>query len=422
MSGSQINYRENYFQHPSLTKIRGDPTYSSLAKLQKECKANGKSVRSTLGGGTQGHLGLISSAIAYERVSPGVPFLRPALPVLPALENATQFQIAQARQIYDEQLESFKACNLIERTIVQQINTALDEDCLADLIDDDTGLLEGTIPTILQSLFDTYGAITPQSLAAAKAKVEATTYDHARPIVNLFTAINDYATMADAADAEETPAQLINIGLIIITRATIYSSDIRKWHDRLDADKTWPDFREHFKTAQKAIKRSQPTITTDSLGYHGQANSASLVDQVINRLYSQQDAPAPTGPTASPNADQQMSQHLSNSAQQNQAMLTQMQALASTMSALQTQVNNTSTRSPSTPSSSNNGSRSRTSNTSSTRTSTQSNRPQQPRKYCWTHGNCAHSGTDCEMKATGHIDEANYSNMQGGNNRNCHGS
>ena len=82
MSDSQINYRENYFQHPSLTKISGDPTYTSLAKLKKESKENGKSVRSTLGGGSQGHLGLVSSALAYERVSLlGFPLVRPVLQV-----------------------------------------------------------------------------------------------------------------------------------------------------------------------------------------------------------------------------------------------------------------------------------------------------------------------------------------------------
>jgi hypothetical protein len=32
MSGSQINYRKNCFQHPSLTKINCDPAYTSLAK------------------------------------------------------------------------------------------------------------------------------------------------------------------------------------------------------------------------------------------------------------------------------------------------------------------------------------------------------------------------------------------------------
>jgi hypothetical protein len=93
MSDSLTNYRESYFQHPSLTKINGDPTYTSLAKLERECKANVKFVRSTLGGGNQGHLGLVSSAIAYDHISPGVPFNRPALPVLPDLTNLTAPQI-----------------------------------------------------------------------------------------------------------------------------------------------------------------------------------------------------------------------------------------------------------------------------------------------------------------------------------------
>jgi hypothetical protein len=181
MADSHINYRENYFQHPSLTKIHGDPTYESLAKLEKECKANGKSVRSTLGGGHNGHLGLVSSAIAYERSSPGVPFVRPTLPVLPNLTAATVAQIAEARIIYNENMDIFKACNLIERTIIQQINTALDKECLADLIDDETGLLTGTVPEILHTLFETYGAITPQSLATAKAKLDTTEYNHTKP-------------------------------------------------------------------------------------------------------------------------------------------------------------------------------------------------------------------------------------------------
>ena len=64
MSDSLSSYRENYFQHPVLSKIIGDPTYSSLAQLEKECKANGKSVSSTLGGGNQGFLGLVSSTAA----------------------------------------------------------------------------------------------------------------------------------------------------------------------------------------------------------------------------------------------------------------------------------------------------------------------------------------------------------------------
>jgi hypothetical protein len=428
MSGSQINYRENYFQHPSLTKISGDPTYTSLAKLEKECKANGKSVRSTLGGGSQGHLGLVSSAIAYDRVSPGVPFIRPTLPVLPDLSTATAHQIAIAKQLHDDNLESFKACNLIERTIIQQINTAIDEDCLADLIDDETGLLEGTVPDIMKELFDTYGAITPQTLTAAKTKLEATTYNHAKPIVNIFTAINEYAHMADAAEAPETATQLINIGIIIITRSTMFSSDLRKWHDKADPDKTWPAFKDHFKLAQKAIKKSQPTVTTDSLGYHENANAASLVDQVIDKITAQRDAKSAitSESTAEQLAEHQMQQHINNmanSANQNQHMMDQMQSLMSTISTLQTQVNNNNNNTRGRDGSGRNrrnGREGRGGGRSQGSSGRGRRRSRQPPKYCWTHGNCAHAGAECETKTEGHIDCATYSNMQGGSTHNCH--
>ena len=170
---------------------------------------------STLGGSSQGHLGLVSSASAYDRVSHGVPFLRPDLPILPDLSKSTAKQIAVAQEICTKTMEAFKMCNLIECTIIQQIKTAVDPDCLANLIDDNTGLLEGPVPTIMKQLFETYGAITPQTLTATKATLETTTYNHTKLIVNIFTAVNNYANMAEAADAAETQTQLINIELII---------------------------------------------------------------------------------------------------------------------------------------------------------------------------------------------------------------
>ena len=119
---------------------------------------------------------------------------------------------------------AFINCNIIEPTIVQQINTALDNNVLANLINDTTGLLVGTIPEIMAKLYDTYGTVTPQSLTTAKSKLETTTYDHSCPISNLFTAINDYANMAESNGATETPVQLINISLIILTRDLVFAA------------------------------------------------------------------------------------------------------------------------------------------------------------------------------------------------------
>ena len=69
--------------------------------------------------------------------------------------------------------------------------------------------------------------------------------------------------MVESVEATKTTPHLINLGLIIITPSTIISINIRKSHDKPEADKTWPTFKTHLKTAQKLINRIQPTVTTD---------------------------------------------------------------------------------------------------------------------------------------------------------------
>jgi hypothetical protein len=125
----------------------------------------------------------------------------------PNLANSTAGQIAKAHRLFAEQTNTFNACNQIECTIIQQINTTLDDNCLADLINEDTGLIQGTVPEMFINLHRTFRAITPQILATAKATLEATIHNHTKPLANVFTAIARCADMASAAECEETTPQ-----------------------------------------------------------------------------------------------------------------------------------------------------------------------------------------------------------------------
>ena len=40
-------------------------------------------------------------------------------------------------------------------------------------------------------------------------------------------------------------------------------------------------------------------------------------------------------------------------------------------------------------------------------------------KYCWNHGGCNHTSTECRAKANGHQDSATFENRQGGSNAFC---
>ena len=43
----------------------------------------------------------------------------------------------------------------------------------------------------------------------------------------------------------------------------------------------------------------------------------------------------------------------------------------------------------------------------------------QPKRYCWTHGCCAHWSSNCENPKPGHKKEATFRNRLGGSNKNC---
>jgi hypothetical protein len=92
-----------------------------------------------------------------------------------------------------------------------------------------------------------------------------------------------------------------------------------------------------------------------------------------------------------------------------------MQSLATTISKLQTQVNNTNQAQTS-----NSNQTARRSNREGHGNSGGRGTNKQPPQYCWSHGNCAHNGTDCHTPAEGHTNDATYSNMQGSSKNKYH--
>ena len=316
------DYKNTYFQHPSLTSIRGAPTYESLSIIYKEIKANANSVPTTLGGGNHGHLGLVITQTAYERIAPGTPYNRPANPgFFDVVQDGTQYQIAQAQELHRRNLKAFNEANLIERTLIQQIKEAIEPEYIEGLVNEETGLVVGTIPEIMAYLFETYGNISPTVLNEKREEMLSYTYDNTKPIDLLFTAINKYAGIADSAGSPETPSQLINIALIILSRSGVFSHDIRMWHAKPSQEKTWPNLRQHFKEAQKSIRMSGGTI--DQLGLH---NANAMVEKIIEGLHNKSTDTFASDQVAEHQMNEQI-EHMANVANQNADLLNKVQEL-----------------------------------------------------------------------------------------------
>ena len=159
------------------------------------------------------------------------------------------------------------------------------------------------------------------------------------------------------------------------------------WHMKPAADKTWANARIHF--LQYAHDRENTTTAADA-GF-----SANHVADAFAVTHT---------------ALQDLTNQLANLAQETATQ-------KDTISNLQAQLkDNTNPALPDlvallaqaqkpTPPNTNNGNTRR------------SNRL--PRKYCWTHGKCAHDGKECNNKAEGHVETATLENKQGSSTKNC---
>ena len=128
----------------------------------------------------------------YARINPATIFDRPTThPLLPPqINGATEYQIQNAIRQYDEDVRKFNLCNIVERTVIQQSNAAVKDKCLTDLINPDTDILTGTVPTILHTMFASYRDSMAKSPAQKKVYAKNITYAHTKPIAIIFYNVN----------------------------------------------------------------------------------------------------------------------------------------------------------------------------------------------------------------------------------------
>ena len=417
-----IDYKNNLFEHPELTRIVGEPTTATLITLQAEVRDNAQSVQSDLGGGANGHLGLVTTPEVYLALVPdATPYIRPANPGrLVVAEGLTQYQIAQVRDQHQEATRVFREVLGVERALIQQIVVAVEPKYLRALRTPGTNKLHQTIPEILQHLFATYGDVTPSVLRELTARVETLTFPPTEPVDTIFVEIDDLAAIADIANAPLSTTQKINMAFIHFQKCHIYKSALNKWDEKPQDEKTWEQFKVHFREAHKTLRRTG-ALTIDETMNRDQV--MNLVSEGI--LHALQDyTPTTDNPMVSANPDdhsiQQSIPELAPAESQTESMNSTvsdvtfhtLQQQMDLMKSMMTQMQNLQANAVTAPTHS-----SRRQYRRSRNSQQNISNPNQC-KYCWTHGWCNHYGRDCRTKADGHQDAATRENRMGGSTRN----
>ena len=124
-----VDYVKTYFIHPTLTKVHGEPTYSSLRILKQELKANASRVTSDLGGGAHGHLGLVLTPTEYRIISE-IPYVRPNNPsILTVAPGTTHHEMTRLTLKHTKTVRVFRESVELEKVLINQTYKVLDEAC-----------------------------------------------------------------------------------------------------------------------------------------------------------------------------------------------------------------------------------------------------------------------------------------------------
>jgi len=421
-TNTDIDYKNNLFEHPELTRLVGEPSTATLITLQAEIRDNAQSVQSDLAGGEHGHLGLVCTPEAYHSLVPNAPpYVRPVNPGrLVVDERLTQYQIAQVRDEHAESTRVFREVLGVERAIIQQMVVAIEPKFLRALRTPGTNKLTQSIPDILTHLFTTYGDVTPQDLRELTSRVENLTFPPSEPVDTIFSEIDDLAAIAEIASAPITSTQKVNMAYIHFQKLQIFKTALHKWDEKPAQEKSWDNFKLHLRAAHKALRRTGALTIEETLNREelmnlvtdGMAQAFSQMQPSFNEeaginnnintpsLDNSVEPPAMTTiDTASQSANATTVSDLTVRTLQRQ--MDMLQTMMNQMQGMSSNNNPTSTR---------RGGRARHQNSSTTN-------PNQC-KYCWTHGLCNHYGRDCRTKADGHQDNATKENRMDGSMRN----
>ena len=213
------NFRATYFQHADLTPIRGEPKNDTLQVLINECMANSQTVHSNLGGGANGHLGLVLMPAKYAVVAPGTPYVRPVFPGPLVIPPATTNQQAQMlREQHQEELRLFHETEALHNTLVQQLVKAIEPMYLKSLRNPVTQAFMVPFNEILQHLMQVYGNLNPKAFLKTKNALETFQYNVALPVDVVFDPIDDLSELAIAAKQPMSDEQKCSMAFIIFSK------------------------------------------------------------------------------------------------------------------------------------------------------------------------------------------------------------
>lgn len=267
------------FPLDKLTQVEGRPTPTDVQTLRKELYANAMAIHSNLGGGENGHLGLVMPAAEYlvrAKCSYDAPDHPGTAPT--HATGATGPQIKETNRKYLADLEAYALHRAVEAELKKQLLLAVEDFCVKALSDVSFGYANVTVLELMAHLHSEYGAITQDDIEANRATL-STAWNTDDPIEHLWIRISEARNYAAAAGEAISEATAVRLTLAVLETTGAFVSAIEMWRYRPETDYKVKLFTEHFNRANKERLRLITAThgtprTTGSTGFH-EANQAT---------------------------------------------------------------------------------------------------------------------------------------------------
>ena len=406
---------------PKMSTPSNPPSYQSVRDFQKALNHNAMNIHSFQT--KMGHLALVVKEDVFLAANNQVKFNPPTDPGLAPTNptNATTSTSGVTTRSNSPEDNNFVAMESIraftfhqlayqkyvaaETALRNLILNSIEDKYINELEDDNTGYNDVSPLKLMTHIWDNYATIDDADHTINEENMRRQ-WAPPQPIEDLFEQLKKGQRFAKKGNETIHDTQLVRWGYQNIRNTGLFDRACEKWRKKEKKDKSWDEFKKHFRLAEDDRRKNESTASPSSAPTYT-ANQVQQIfrDELANLLTQE---PTESDPTPSTTATENSSLSTAPPASANAALTAEdIRRIVSETIATQT-----------TPTTTNNG-----------RWGNSGNRPPRPPlvaqgllrgkpvSYCWTHGvtsNLRHTSATCRRKATGHKDDATFNDRKGG--------
>jgi hypothetical protein len=177
--------------------------------------------------------------------------------------------MSAAKHRWEEATTAFKTYNTVQSALKKQIITVNDPMYIEIL--NLVGFVNTTSRYMLDHLFLSYISITDVDIEKNFENMHKT-WDPQQPVETLFKQIQDCVDFAEAGRVTVGASQKLSSDCSKIFKSVKFNSTCRGWDEKIEADKTWNNFKTHVAAAYRQHRQMQGEAV--AVGHQVYANAA----------------------------------------------------------------------------------------------------------------------------------------------------